>query len=45
MDGHIEFSCGMAKHNNDCLITFGFQDNAAYIAKISDSALEEFINE
>jgi len=45
MDGHIEFSCGMAKHNNDYLITFGFQDNAAYIAKISDSALEEFINE
>jgi hypothetical protein len=35
----------MAKHNNDYLITFGFQDNAAYIAKISDSALEEFINE
>ena len=45
MDGHIEFACGMAKYYDDYLITFGFQDNAAYATKISESALEEFINE
>jgi FkbM family methyltransferase len=34
MDGEIEFCCGMAILNEDMLITFGFQDNAAYILKI-----------
>lgn len=34
MDASIEFSCGMAVRDNDVLITFGFQDNAAYILKL-----------
>jgi predicted GH43/DUF377 family glycosyl hydrolase len=41
----IEFCCGLAKYKNDYLITFGASDNAAYILKISDSFLEDFINE
>jgi hypothetical protein len=41
----IEFSCGMAKHRDDYLITFGAQDNAAYILRISTEAIEEFIYE
>ena len=44
MDASIEFACGIAKHNNNYLITFGFQDNAAFILKISENALEEFID-
>jgi hypothetical protein len=41
----IEFCCGMAEHNNNMLITFGAQDNAAYILKVSKSLVEDFINE
>jgi len=41
----IEFCCGLAKHKDDFLITFGAQDNAAYILKISQSFVEDFINE
>jgi hypothetical protein len=41
----IEFSCGMAEYNDDFLITFGTQDNAAYILRISKSVVEDFINE
>jgi hypothetical protein len=41
----IEFCCGLAEYKNDFLITFGAQDNAAYIMKVSKSIVEEFINE
>jgi FkbM family methyltransferase len=34
MGGSIEFSCGMAIKGDDILISFGFQDNAAYILKL-----------
>lgn len=41
----IEFCCGIAEYKNDFLITFGAQDNAAYILKISKTFVENFINE
>ncbi len=41
----IEFCCGLAKYNDDFLITFGAQDNAAYILQVSQSFVEDFINE
>ena len=44
MDAHVEFSIGMCKYKNDILITFGFQDNAAYLLRMSEEALIEFIN-
>lgn len=44
MNGEIEFCCGMDKLNDDFLITFGYQDNAAYILKVSENLVEEFIN-
>ncbi|MFM6371478.1 MAG: hypothetical protein ACKPGN_25205, partial [Dolichospermum sp.] len=31
MGAKVEFCCGMAEFNNSLLITFGFQDNAAYL--------------
>ena len=45
LGGHIEFSTGMCYDNNgDVLITFGFQDNAAYVLRIPQKALVDFIN-
>jgi len=45
MNAKIEFVCGMAEFKGDYLITFGFQDNAAYVLKVTDKFLEDFINE
>ena len=42
---NIEFACGLADYKDNFLITFGAQDNAAYILKISKSVVEDFINE
>lgn len=39
----VEFSIGMTEWNENILITFGFQDNAAYILKTSKKYLEEYI--
>lgn len=44
MDGHVEFSVGMVEYGNDFLITFGFQDNAAYLLRVSQKVVEDFIN-
>jgi len=33
MDAHVEFCIGLAEHGDSYLMTFGFQDNAAYILK------------
>jgi predicted GH43/DUF377 family glycosyl hydrolase len=41
----IEFCCGMVEYNNNMLITFGAQDNAAYILKVSKLFVEDFIND
>ena len=43
MDGRIEFCCGMAMHpdNNDVYVTFGFQDNSAYLAHIPLAVIED----
>ena len=40
LGGEIEFCCGMAIHNDDLLMTFGFQDNASYLLKMPISALK-----
>jgi hypothetical protein len=34
MTGEIEFACGMTFYKDDLLVTFGFQDNAAYLLRI-----------
>lgn len=43
MDGNIEFSCGMTIYNDDLLISFGFQDNAAYLLKIPGNLIHDII--
>jgi predicted GH43/DUF377 family glycosyl hydrolase len=44
MGGHVEFCVGLAIKDNDFLMTFGFQDNAAYLLKFPESVIEEFLN-
>lgn len=45
MNGHVEFAVGMCHYKDDeILITFGFQDNAAYMIKTKLSNIVEFIN-
>jgi hypothetical protein len=44
MGAHVEFSVGMCIHGNDILITFGYQDNAAFILKTPIDSLHTFIN-
>lgn len=41
----IEFCCGISLYKNDFLITFGSQDNAAYILRVPRILVENFINE
>ena len=43
MNGLVEFCCGMCEYGDDLLITFGFQDNAAYILKINKSIVKEML--
>jgi hypothetical protein len=45
LENEIEFACGMAKYEDDYLITFGVQDNAAYILRVPGKFMEDFINE
>jgi hypothetical protein len=41
----VEFSIGMTERNENILITFGFQDNAAYVLKLSKQFLKKYIFE
>ncbi len=41
MEAQIEFNCGLAQKENDFLITFGYQDNAAYILKMPINVLDQ----
>lgn len=45
LGGHVEFCVGMADYGDDILMTFGFQDNAAYIIRTPKKIIEEIINE
>ena len=41
MEAQIEFNCGLALKDNDLLITFGYQDNAAYVLRMPIKLLDE----
>jgi len=43
MDGEVEFGCGMASYKKDLLVTFGFQDNAAFLLRIPEKIIDEVI--
>lgn len=44
MGGDIEFCCGLATLNEEFLISFGFQDNAAYILRFPQSLMVNILN-
>ena len=43
MNAKIEFCCGLAEYQNDYLITFGYQDNAAYLLRVNQQLVNDFI--
>jgi hypothetical protein len=45
LDANIEFCAGAAVHNGDLLISFGFQDNAAFILRTPKAVVEDLITE
>tara|TARA_R110000868_G_scaffold96277_1_gene264869 strand:- start:10 stop:987 length:978 start_codon:yes stop_codon:yes gene_type:complete len=45
LNAEIEFAVGMCEYGNDYLMTFGFQDNAAYLLRVSQSFVKDFIFE
>jgi hypothetical protein len=45
LDARIEFAAGAARYNDDLLISFGFQDNAAFVLKVPNIVVEEMIEE
>lgn len=44
MGANIEFCAGMAEYKGNILLSFGFQDNTAYILEIPSSFLREVLN-
>jgi len=45
LDARIEFAAGAAVHNGDLLISFGFQDNAAFVLRTPKALVEDMIME
>jgi hypothetical protein len=45
LDAKVEFCAGAAKYNDDLLITFGFQDNAAFILQVPKNLVDNLIEE
>jgi hypothetical protein len=45
MGGHVEFCVGLAQQGSDFLMSFGFQDNAAYLLKFPEKLFEDMVNE
>lgn len=45
LEGHIEFAVGMCEYGDDYLMSFGFQDNAAYLLRASKKFVKDFIFE
>jgi hypothetical protein len=43
LEAKIEFACGLAKRGDEIFITFGYQDNAAYVLKTNVNVIKEFI--
>jgi beta-1,4-mannosyl-glycoprotein beta-1,4-N-acetylglucosaminyltransferase len=43
LDAKIEFCCGIASYGNDIVITFGVQDNAAYVLSVPGDFLRRWI--
>jgi len=45
LDGRIEFCVGAAEYEGDLLVSFGFQDNAAFVLRVPRAIVEDMIVE
>lgn len=45
LDARVEFCVGAAVHNDDLLVSFGFQDNAAFVLRVPKLVVEDLIME
>ena len=45
LDGRVEFCVGAAKQGDDLLLSFGFQDNAAFVLRVPKLVVEDLIVE
>jgi hypothetical protein len=45
LNANIEFAVGMCEYGDDYLMTFGFQDNAAYLLRVSQKFVKQYIFE
>ena len=45
LDARIEFAAGLAVLGKDLLISFGFQDNCAFVLRVPEAVVEEMIEE
>jgi len=45
LDAQVEFAVGAAKYGEDLLISFGFQDNAAFVVQVPKLVVEDLIIE
>jgi hypothetical protein len=45
LNAEVEFAVGMCEYGDDYLITFGFQDNAAYLLRAPKKLVENYIFE
>ena len=45
LDGRVEFCAGAAVYGDDLLISFGFQDNAAFVLRTPKSVVQDMIVE
>jgi hypothetical protein len=43
MDGNIEFACGLCFYKGDMLISFGFQDNAAFLLQVPEKIIDDIV--
>lgn len=44
MEGDIEFCCGLAFDDDNFIVTFGFQDNAAFVLKFPEKIMYDILN-
>jgi hypothetical protein len=45
LDARVEFCVGAAVHQDDLLVSFGFQDNAAFVLRVPQKVVEDLIVE
>ena len=43
LDGQIEFCVGAAEHEGDLLVSFGFQDNAAFVLRVPNLIVNDMV--